>query len=389
MLSEQRTCSGEMASGAMIEMTSDAPTIEVSPDHPDTLRLGGAWTLSNAPAIERLLGTTGHRARNIDATALQRLDSAGAMFVNRLLGTLKLDKKALQLSPAHQPLMAYVDEVNASPAPKRHQELGFVRAIGRLGYSVQDSFKEIMALVGFMGLTLTTLIKVVARPARLRITATVFHMEAVGVDAVPLVALLSFLVGAVIAFLGANILRDFGAQVYVVEMVTQTFLREFGVLLTAIILAGRTASAFTAQIGAMQNREEIDAIRTLGLDPIELLVIPRLLALLIMMPLLGFIAMCSGILGGAVVAATSLDISYEQFFTRLNDTIELRHFLVGITKTPMFAIVISLIGCLEGFQTQGTAQSVGERTTSSVVQCISLVILLDAIAAIFFQQIGW
>jgi len=371
-----------------IEPMSDTPTIDTAPDRPDTLRLGGAWTLSNAAAIERLLGSAGRSARNVDATALQRLDSAGAMFVNRLLGALKLDKKALQLSPAHQPLMAYIDEVNATPPHKRRKELGFVRMIDRLGYSVQDSFKEIMALVGFMGLTLTTLVKVLARPARLRITATVFHMEAVGLNAVPLVALLSFLVGAVIAFLGANILSDFGAQVYVVEMVTQTFLREFGVLLTAIILAGRTASAFTAQIGAMQSREEIDAIRTLGLDPIELLVIPRLLALLIMLPLLGFIAMCAGILGGAVVAATALDISYEQFFTRLNDTIELRHFLVGIYKTPMFAIVIALIGCLEGFQTQGTAQSVGERTTSSVVQCISLVILLDAIAAIFFQKIG-
>jgi phospholipid/cholesterol/gamma-HCH transport system permease protein len=378
-----------MAPGKMIEMTSDSPTIEVSPDHPDTLRLGGAWTLSNAPAIERLLATTRRSARSIDATALQRLDSAGAMFVNRLLGTLHLDKQALQLSPAHRPLMAYVDELNATPPHTRHKELGFVRAIGRLGYSVQDSFKEIMALVGFMGLTLTTVGKIVLRPSRLRITPIVFHMEAVGVDAVPLVALLAFLVGAVIAFLGANILRDFGATVYVVEMVSQTFLREFGVLLTAIILAGRTASAFTAQIGAMQIREEIDAIRTLGLDPIELLVIPRLIALLIMLPLLGFIAMCAGILGGAVVSSMALDISYEQFFTRLNDTIELRHFKVGMFKTPMFAIVIALIGCLEGFQTQGTAQSVGERTTSAVVQCISLVILLDAIAAIFFEEIHW
>lgn len=368
---------------------NDAPTIEASPEQPDTLRLGGAWTLANASAIERLIGQASSRARSIDATSLQRLDSAGAMFVNRLLHKLKLDKQALRLSPTHQPLMAYVDEVNATPAHAARKELGFIRMIGRLGYSVQDSFKEIMALIGFMGLTLTTLLKVLARPARLRITATVFHMEAVGLDAVPLVALLSFLVGAVIAFLGANILRDFGAEVYVVEMVSQTFLREFGVLLTAIILAGRTASAFTAQIGAMQIREEIDAIRTLGLDPIELLVIPRMLALLIMLPLLSFIAMCAGILGGAVVSAMSLDISYEQFFTRLNDTIELRHFKVGMFKTPMFAIVIALIGCLEGFQTQGTAQSVGERTTSSVVQCISLVILLDAIAAVFFQEIGW
>lgn len=368
---------------------SDAPTIQASGDQPQTLRLGGAWILANAAAIEELMAGKRPQAHEVDATALARLDSAGALFLNRLLQALKLDRSALHLSPAHRPLMDYIDEVNATPLPHKRKELGFVRAVGRLGYSVQDSFKEIMALIGFLGLTLTTLFKVVIRPARLRITPTVFHMEAVGVDAMPLVALLSFLVGSVLAFLGANILRDFGAEVYVVEMVSYAFLREFGVLLTAIILAGRTASAFTAQIGAMQSREEIDAIRTLGLDPIELLVIPRLLALLIMMPLLTFIATCSGILGGAVVSDLTLGISYEQFFNRLNDTIEIRHFWVGMTKAPIFAVVIALIGCLEGFQTQGTAQSVGERTTSSVVQCISLVILLDAIAAIFFQEINW
>ncbi len=368
---------------------SDAPTIQAAGDKPDTLRLGGAWILANASAIEELMASKRPQAREVDATALGRLDSAGALFLNRLLQALKLDRSALHLSAAHQPLMDYIDEVNATPPPHKRKELGFVRAIGRLGFSVQDSFKEIIALIGFMGLTLTTLLKVVTRPARLRITPTVFHMEAVGVDAMPLVALLSFLVGAVLAFLAANILRDFGAEVYVVEMVSYAFLREFGVLLTAIILAGRTASAFTAQIGAMQSREEIDAIRTLGLDPIELLVIPRLLALVIMLPLLSFIATCAGILGGAVVSDLTLGISYEQFFGRLNDTIEIRHFWVGITKAPMFAVIIALIGCLEGFQTQGTAQSVGERTTSSVVQCISLVILLDAIAAIFFQEINW
>jgi len=193
----------------------------------------------------------------------------------------------------------------------------------------------------------------------------------------------------VIAFLGANILRDFGAEIYVVELVSVAFLREFGVLLTAIILAGRTASAFTAQIGAMQAREEVDAIRTLGMDPIDLLVIPRVLALLIMLPLLTFVAMVFGLLGGLVVGAYGLDIPPQQYLARMHDTMELRHFLVGLAKAPFFALVISLIGCLEGLQVEGTAQSVGERTTSSVVQAISIVIAIDAFAAIWFMEMGF
>jgi phospholipid/cholesterol/gamma-HCH transport system permease protein len=211
-------------------------------------------------------------------------------------------------------------------------------------------------------------------------------MEQVGLDAVPLVFLLSYLVGAVIAFLGANILRDFGAEIYVVELVNVAFLREFGVLLTAIILAGRTASAFTAQIGAMQSREEVDAIRTLGMDPIDLLVLPRVIALLVMLPLLTFIAMIAGLLGGLSVGAFSLDIAPQAYLARMESTIEVRHFLVGLSKAPLFALVIGLIGCLEGLQVEGTAQSVGERTTSSVVQTISLVIVIDAIMALWFLQ---
>lgn len=365
---------------------NDPPTLAAASDQPDTLRVGGAWILENAPTLEDLVAKAAG-ARRIDATGLQRMDSAGAMLLNRLLQRLKLGREALQLAPSQQALMSRIDEVSARPVPKKKQELGAVAALGRLGFSVQDSIVEIIALIGFMGLTLKTFLKVFVRPARFRLTPTVFHMESVGMDAVPLVMLLSFLVGAVLAFLGANVLQTYGAQIYVVELVSYAFLREFGVLLTAIILAGRTASAFTAQIGAMQNREEIDAIRTLGLDPIELLVIPRLVALLLTLPMLTFIAMCMGILGGAVVSWLALDIPLDLYWSRLNQVIELRHFWVGILKTPMFATVIALIGCLEGFQTQGTAQSVGERTTSAVVQCISLVIVLDAMAAVFFMEI--
>src|SRR5688500_1629625 len=185
------------------------------------------------------------------------------------------------------------------------------------------------------------MLRMVKEPGRFRPTATVFHMEQVGLDAVPLVILLSFLVGAVIAFLGANILEDFGAVIFVVELVSIAFLREFGVLLTAIILAGRTASAFTAQIGAMVSREEVDAIRTLGLDPIDLLVLPRVIALLVMLPLLTFIAMLAGLAGGMSVGAFSLGMPPEAYFARMDATIELRHFLVGMAKAPLFAIIIA------------------------------------------------
>jgi phospholipid/cholesterol/gamma-HCH transport system permease protein len=244
-------------------------------------------------------------------------------------------------------------------------------------------------LLGFLGLIVTRVAGYVVRPRRIPMTSVFHHMEQSGLDALPLVALLSFLVGAVVAFLGATVLRDFGAELFVIDLTSYAFLREFGVVLTAILLAGRTASAFTAQIGTMKSREEIDAMRTLGLDPIDLLVLPRMLALLIMLPLLSVLAALSGIGGGMTVAWLSLGIGPSLFLSHLHETIELRHYLVGVAKAPIFAIVIALVGCLEGFKVGGTAQSVGERTTSAVVQAITLVILIDAVAAIFFMEMGW
>ncbi len=269
--------------------------------------------------------------------------------------------------------------------PRRKREYGVAAALDRMGHGVQDNAREVIALVGFMGETLVKLVRTVKEPTRFRPTSLVHHMEQVGFDAVPLVAVLAFLVGAVIAFLGANVLRDFGAEIYVVELVNIAFLREFGVLLTSIILAGRTASAFTAQIGAMKSREEVDAIRTLGMDPIDLLVIPRVLALLVMLPLLTFVAMIAGLLGGLTVGAYGLDIPPQQYLVRMHETIDVRHLWVGLSKAPVFAMIIALVGCLEGLQVQGTAQSVGERTTSAVVQSIAMVIVLDAFAALWFM----
>lgn len=357
-------------------------------DEAGTLRLHGRWTLRHAGSIAKALAAAPDSVAAIDASACERLDTLGVLQLLRFADRRGLAYSTLRFRADQQPLVDAIENVH-DDRPQRKRELGVRAALERLGRSVVKNSREVAALIGFFGEVLVKLLRLVRQPRRLRLTATVHHMEQVGLDAVPLVALLSFMVGAVIAFLGAMVLADFGATIFVVELVNAAFLREFGVLLTAILLAGRTASAFTAQIGMMVNREEVDAIRVLGLDPIDLLVIPRVLALLAMLPLLTFIAMLAGMLGGMAVGAINLDIPVAAYLARAHEMIEVRHFVVGMVKAPVFAVVIGLIGCLEGLQVQGTAQSLGERTTSSVVQAISMVIIVDAFAALWFMQMDY
>lgn len=226
--------------------------------------------------------------------------------------------------------------------------------VARLGETMIDGWQQFVMLLGFMGLTLSTLVGALFVPKRWRITALVAQIQQCGLNAVPIVALLTFLVGAVVAFLGATVLENFGATIYTVDLVAYSFLREFGVLLSAILLAGRTASAFTAQLGAMKVNEELDALRTQGLDPMELLVLPRMLALVITLPMLTFIGMLSGLFGGALVCLLALDISFAQYGIILQQ-VPIQHLLVGLGKAPIFAFLIALIGCLEGFKVEGSA----------------------------------
>ncbi len=322
----------------------------------------------------------------IDASALTRLDTAGASLLLDLADArpdaiegLDEGRRALLEAVAHAQR-----SLQESLPPRRHS--GLIDIIARVGLAVEAAASNAVKLVGFIGLVLTTLVRSIRNPRRWRVTSLFFHIEQTGLDAVPIVVLLSFLIGAVVAFLGATVLKDFGASIFTVELVGYSFLREFGVLLTAILVAGRSGSAFTAQIGSMKAREEIDAIRTLGLDPVEVLVLPRLLALLLAMPALTFLAMLAGILGGAAVCTLALGISPGMFITRLQDLAGVRHFWVGMSKAPIFAFLIASIGCLEGFKVSGSAESVGSHTTSSVVQSIFVVILVDALAAIFFME---
>lgn len=365
----------------------EKPRIEDDSSDTDRLRLAGDLTLEWAVELRDLL-RRGH-AGGVDARGVGRMDSAGALLLHRHASDNGMGEGALLLREEHRALLRAVAGAADASSSREPGEGWWRPFLGQIGATVHGLGTQAKALVGFLGLTLSTLAGVVVRPRRLRVTSTVFHMQQTGLDAVPLILLLNFLVGAVIAFLGATVLREFGAEFFVVELVGFSFMREFGVLLTAILLAGRTASAFTAQIGAMKAREEIDAIRVLGLNPIELLVVPRLLALLVMLPLLTFLAILAGLAGGMLVGLLSLEISPEMFVARLEETVELRHFLVGMVKAPVFAMVIAVVGCMEGFKVGGTAQSVGERTTSSVVQSISLVILLDAMFAVFFMEMGW
>lgn len=377
--------------------TAGAAHLDTSTSPPQ-LRITGDWTLAHYANLKKLsdkLDGQYDAGSRIDLNGLGALDTAGASLLVELLGPTRIEQSAEQtdcsLSTADRALLKTVyRSLNDFCVPdKAPEEATGIQVLARIGRAVDKVWQDSKQLLGFIGLILETFARGIFRPRRWRITPMVAHIEQTGLDAAPIVALLTFLVGAVVAFLGATVLKSFGATIFTVDLVAFSFLREFGVLLTAILIAGRTASAFTAQIGSMKANEEIDAIRTLGLDPMELLVLPRVLALLVSLPMLTFVAMLSGIVGGGVVCAVALDISPAMFLSLLKSDIGVQHFLVGMVKAPIFAFLIAAIGCLEGFKVSGSAESVGAHTTSSVVQSIFVVIVLDAVAALFFMEMGW
>jgi len=367
---------------------NDAPRLERAA--PDVYRASGAWRIDDAADLYHTLDSLDGQADRIDARELAALDSAGALILLLVASRLEVDPTNIELREEHAALFAAIVAARSTAAPTEvHVESRVVALLRQIGGTVVAIGADLKQLLGFLGRTLARFAWSWTHPQKIPWTSVVYHMEQTGLDALPLVMLLSFLIGAVVSFLGATVLRDFGAELFVIDLTSYAFLREFGVMLTAILLAGRTASAFTAQIGTMKSREEIDAMLTLGLDPVDLLVFPRLAALLVMLPLLSVGAVLAGIGGGMLVAWLSLDIVPALFLNHLHETISIRHYLVGLGKAPVFALVIALVGCLEGFKVTGTAQSVGERTTSAVVQAITLVILIDALAAIFFMEMGW
>lgn len=381
-------------------MTERQPTELLSLDnsaHPVRVRISGDWVLKHYGFLEKDVAQLRARlpdAATFDLSRLGALDTAGAALLADLLGEGRiLDLRAIAplLPDERRILLETVSNAMRGFEPKPEEKPGitFSALLAAIGQSMENFWDGAKALTGFVGLTLEALAISLIRPSRWRVTSLVANIQQVGLNAVPIIMLLTFLVGAVIAFLGATVLESFGAGIFTVNLVVFSFLREFAVLLTAILMAGRTASAFTAQIGLMKANEEIDAIQALGLDPVELLVLPRVLALLISLPMLTFIGMICGILGGLTVCVLELDISPNMFLSIMQSSSGLQHFLVGMSKAPIFAFLIAVIGCMEGFNVSGSAASVGEHTTASVVHSIFAVILLDAIAALFFMEMGW
>lgn len=392
-----RNMSRESASVRSMATSTHPGSVTLTRDaNGERLSLSGDWTLPHYVDLHRkavdLAPSLGKDVR-VDIHGLGAMDTSGAFVIAELLGSKRTQALAqdASLPPARRALLKTVGDAidTYCKGIKRPRDAGFVVMLERIGRAMDSFWRQTLKLLGFIGITLQGFASTVWRPSRWRVTPLVSHVEQTGLDAVPILALLSFMVGAVVAFLGSTVLASYGATVFTVDLIGFAFLREFGVLLTAILLAGRTASAFAAQIGSMKAREEIDAIRTLGLSPIELLVLPRVLALLIALPLLTFLAMVAGIVGGGAVCVVALKMSPSMFLSMFQADMSTRQFLVGMAKAPVFAFMIAVIGCMEGFKVSGSAQSVGEHTTSSVVQSLFVVILLDAVAALFYMEMGW
>jgi phospholipid/cholesterol/gamma-HCH transport system permease protein len=357
------------------------------------IAVSGELTIARLRAPSQILlplRADGARQAWIDLSGLTAMDTAGAWLIVTAMGHLRDDGAIAAITGAGPDRLTLIDVVEqampepAAPAPPR----GVVDRLANLGAGTVAAGASVLDALAFFGLVLARIARTCVRPKRLRLTALVHHCQESGLAAVPIVALMAFLIGVVLAFQGAVQLRTFGAEVFVVDLIAVSVLRELGILLTAIIVAGRSGSAYTASIGSMKVREEIDAMRTLGLDPIEVLALPRVLALLIMLPILGLIANLAGLAGGMLMSWAELGVSPGMFLSRLQDNTDVNHLLIGMVKAPVFALLIAVVGCWQGFRVGPSSESVGRRTTSAVVIAIFAVILTDAAFSIFFAELG-
>jgi phospholipid/cholesterol/gamma-HCH transport system permease protein len=327
----------------------------------------------------------------LDLSRLEALDTAGAWLIQRTgarFAAAGAELEVVGARPALAKLMARVGKVGKPyrlPSREHHGPFYFIEGIGEGAIS---AVRQAGDMIAFFGAIVTAMVRVTLRPSRIRFTSLVSHIEQVGMNAMPIVGLLTVLIGVVLAYQGVDQLRAYGGEIFTVNLVGISVLREMGILLTAIMVAGRSGSAFTAQIGTMQVNEEIDAMRTLALDPVEALVLPRIFALIIAMPLLTVFADFMGLLGGGAMTCLLIDLTPAQFLHQLNNAVTVKTFFVGLIKAPVFAFVIGMVGCFEGLRVKGSAESVGRLTTQSVVESIFLVIVFDALFSILFSYIG-
>ena len=365
---------------------ADLDQKEADQPHGSVYRVAGALTISRAATTQREIDAMPDPL-TIDLSRIERMDTVGAWIVYRTVR----DRRA-KVTGASKEEESLLKEVAGFDKPVKvhpEEQMSFFRVMAELGEWVADAGTTLLGLLGFLGATLIGFANLIRRPRRFRLNAVVQRFDVVGVRALGIIGLMSFLIGIVIAQQGAVQLEQFGAEVYTINLIGRITVRELGTLMTAIMVAGRSGSAFAAQLGTMKLTEEIDAMRTIGVSPIEALVIPRLIAAVFMMPLLAFWAMLTALIGGGLFVWLDLDTPPLTYIQRLNDVIPNTDLWIGLIKAPVFGFIIALAGCFQGMQVRGTSEEVGERTTLAVVQSIFLVIVLDAVFAVFFSSIGW
>ena len=370
------------------------PTITVETTEERTVfHLSGSLVTESLDAIDRdfarIAPATGEA--HIDLSGLDALDTGGAWLIVRLRQRLAREGVTLRLDGASEDRLRFIETITSAPMDAEAEEAktrGLRQSVEALGARVVRGTSAAALLASFLGVVVSRFLATLLHPGKLRVTALFAQMQQTGMNAVPIIALMGFLIGIVLAYQGAAQLRQFGAEVFVVDLIAVSVLRELGILLTAIIVAGRSGSAFAAAIGSMKVNEEIYAMRTLGLDPVDVLVLPRVIALTLMLPVLGLVANVSALIGGGLMSWIELGVSPGMFVTRFYDNTDVWHLAVGMIKAPFFAFIISVIACWQGLQVGGSAESVGQRTTASVVQSIFFVIVMDAVFSVFFAELG-
>ena len=350
------------------------------------MRIRGALTITRAASIAREIEAEPDPLV-IDLSGVERMDTVGAWLVYRAVR----DRKAKVTGASQQAnsLLEQVAEFDKPTKVRPEEGASFFRVLAELGEWIVESGRTLVGLLDFFGATLIAFANLVSHPKRFRLNAVVQRFDVVGVRALGIIGLMSFLIGIVIAQQGSVQLAQFGAEIYTINLIGRITVRELGTLMTAIMVAGRSGSAFAAQLGTMKITEEIDAMRTIGVSPVEALVIPRIIAAVVMMPLLSFWSMLMALLGGGIFVWVSLSIAPLTYVQRLQEVTPLTDLWVGLIKAPVFGFIIALAGCFQGMLVKGNSEEVGLRTTNAVVQSIFLVIVLDAVFAVFFSGIGW
>lgn len=352
------------------------------------MRCSGSWTLPSVPSLERRLERLSmpkSGAVAVECSSISALDTAGAWLIFRAMRQLEAKGYAVStrgLRQAHEKLLGLIRTHAVAEGAQAETPRGILELTGR---KVWLHLEQLLGVLSFLGEATLATWHSLMQPSRIRWRAILYNIQTAGFNALPIVGLLAFLIGVVVAYQGAGQLMRYGANIFVADLVGLSVLREMAPLLTAIIVAGRSGSAYAAQIGTMKVTEEIDALKTIGVSPMDLLVLPKIFALIVALPLLTVYADILGVLGGMIMAQSQLNISFSEFLERFDDAIQISSFLVGVGKAPVFAAVIALVGCFQGFRVSGSAESVGRQTTVSVVQAIFLVIVFDALFSVIFS----